>query len=354
MASLEQIFSENRERGETLAHLQDYLRERRDGIRSHHQSGAGGAQIVGYLTALMDDVLHQGCRRALMRLLPEERDLAEGTFVLVALGGYGRGELNPHSDVDLMFLYREQGKEVAEEVSREMLHLLWDLKFSVGHSFRTLKEALEIGRTDYPARTAMMESRLLAGSEALFRDFKTAFRQMAGRDVKAFVEQKTAELNREHQEYGSTVYLLEPNVKRSEGGLRDIHHLRWISMACYQSSSLAQLHQRGLLSDQDYRLLGQGQDFLWRVRNDLHFHSGRATDVLYFDEQERLAGFFGFEKNEHLLGVERFMQYYYIHTARIHDIVTRFRERAVSPPLVRRIFDRMRTRNIEGVFLVGL
>jgi [protein-PII] uridylyltransferase len=351
-SSLDQIFSPTAEKAEILSNLRLYLEERREQIRDYHRRGASGGQIVGFLTALMDDVLQQAYRRALLKLPSGSTEEVEKGCVLLALGGYGRKELNPHSDIDLMFLYREETEGAVQKLSKEVLHLLWDLNFTVGHSFRTVREAVEIGRSDYTVRTSMMESRLIMGSETLRAEFDAAFNKLVERDVKGYIDQKCEEMRREHEEYGSTVYLLEPNVKRSEGGLRDIHYLRWIGMARHRCQTLAQLHQMGLLSNQDYSALGQAQDFLWRVRNEMHFHSGRPTDILSFDEQERLSAFFGFEPTEHLLAVERFMQQYYIYTARIHDISSRFIEGVLSPSFSRRLFNRLVAREVEGAYLL--
>lgn len=350
MDSLEQIFSRTGEHGDFLSSIRAYLSERREQIRGYHKRGASGAKVVGFLTAMIDEILHQAYRRALLRLAPDERDAVEENCLFLALGGYGRKELNPHSDIDLMFLIREVAEESVQGAAKEILHLLWDLGFTVGHSFRTIKDAVRISRDDYTTRTAMLESRILAGNASLYTEFQKTFRRIVERDVKGYLNQKVLEMKREHQEYGATVYLLEPNVKRSEGGLRDIHYIRWIAVARYGVSSLAQLHQKGILSSQDYLSLGQGQDFLWRVRNELHFHSGQATDILSFEEQERLAEFFGFGNTEHLLAVERFMQNYYIYTTRIHDISARFIDGSTSPPLVRRIFHRLVTRDVDKIY----
>ena len=214
----------------------------------------------------------------------------------------------------------EEAGEAAPALFREVLHHLWDLGFQVGHSMRTIQDCIELAGQDLTIRTAMMTARFLAGSPNLFQKFHRLYaKEVIGRGAGRFIEQKVEERRREYVKFGQTVYLLEPNVKKSKGGLRDFHLLRWAGMARFQAATLQDLADRSLLSRQDFLSLSEARDFLWRVRAFLHVEAGRAQEILSFDEQVRIAALYGFEDRPHLLGVEQFMQQYYRHTMGLHE-----------------------------------
>src|SRR5213594_3934445 len=298
---------------------------RRQAIAAAHARGASGVETVTALTALADDILrdHYALEYA-------------GTFspagvVLVALGGYGRRELAPSSDIDLMFLYEPLHEREARAVSAAILHVLWDLGFLVGHSLRTIADCRSMGRTDLTVRTSLMEARWLAGDQALFDEFTRTYReQVSGKRVQDYVAHKLGERQEEYGKYGSTNFLLEPNIKKSRGGLRDLHLLKWTALARYETSSFEDLSAVGLLSAGDVAALWDAQEFFWRVRNELHFFALRAQDIVTFDEQIRIAGLWGFKDLPHLLAVEQFMQQYYRHSTRVCDITSRFVSQAMQ------------------------
>ena len=228
-------------------------------------------------------------------------------IALVALGGYGRRELAPYSDIDLMFLYAPHHEQKVGALSTAILHTLWDLGFQVGHSLRTIADCREMGSADLTVRTALMEARWLAGDRELFVELAQDYRaEVSGKNVQAYVAQKLEERRQEYSRYGSTNLLLEPNLKKGRGGLRDLHLLKWTALARYGTSSFGELTAGGLLSAGDATVLWEAQEFLWRVRNDLHFYAVRAQDILTFDEQIRIAGLRGFKDMPHLLAVEQY------------------------------------------------
>jgi [protein-PII] uridylyltransferase len=272
---------------------------------------------------------------------------------LVALGGYGQRELAPYSDIDVMFLYCEEAEEMPPALFREVLHHLWDLGFQVGHSMRTVHDCIELAAEDLTIRTSMMSARFLAGSPYLFQKFhRRYFREVVGRGTGRFIEQKVEERRREYEKFGETVYLLEPNVKKSKGGLRDFHLLRWAGMARFQAATLQDLADGGLLSRQDFLSLTEAREFLWRVRAFLHFEAGRAQEILSFDEQVRLASLYGFQDHPHLLGVEQFMQQYYRHTMGLHETLVRFVDRCQAVPVRRRSTRILPAAKVDGYFVV--
>jgi len=325
----------------------------RQAIRQRLLDGATGADVMAALTEFVDG-LNIDRYRSAMRQAGEGAQVAGAQHCcLIALGGYGQRELAPYSDIDVMFLYSEKAGEAAPALFREVLHHLWDLGFQVGHSMRTIHECIELAGQDLTIRTAMMTSRFLAGSPSLFQEFhRRYFKEVVGRGAGRFIEQKMEERRREYEKFGQTVYLLEPNVKKSKGGLRDFHLLRWAGMARFQSSTLQDLADRSLLSRQDFLSLTEARDFLWRVRALLHVEAGMAQEILSFDEQVRLASLYGFEDRPHLLGVEQFMQQYYRYTMGLHETMLRFVDRCLAAPTKRRSTRPLRVNMVDGCFAV--
>jgi [protein-PII] uridylyltransferase len=283
---------------------------------------------------------------------PAEVDRPGSGCAVVAVGGYGRGELFPASDVDVMFLFDPPAHGEGLAVSKGVLHALWDLGYTVGHSVRRIRDCLDLSRRDVTIRTALLEARWLAGDRRLFEDFETAFAAQLRKDLRTYITQKIAERDAGYERYGSTVYLLEPDLKKSKGGLRDLHYIGWLARAAYGASSWQELVGAGVLTNAEHRDLIEARDFLWVVRSEIHFHAGKAGDVLTFDEQVRLAGFFGFEDSPQLLGVERFMQQYYRLSTALHQTSNRFLRRLQRPTRWRRFVTAVTAREIEDRFVV--
>lgn len=330
------------------------LADRRRAIHQRLLDGASGAEIVNAFSELVDGLIIGRYRNA-VRKADEQVALAGSQHCcLVALGGYGRRELAPYSDIDLMFLFEAEAGEAATALSKEVLHHLWDLGFQVGHSVRTIRDCLDLAPTDLAIKTSMMEARFLAGSAELFQQFQRRYvSRVVNRGVTAFIEQKMAERRREYEKFGETVYLLEPNVKKSKGGLRDLHGLQWIGMVKYQAPTIQELKDRGLLARQDYAALIDAREFLWRVRALLHVHAGMAQEILSFDEQVWLAAHLGFEDRPHLLAVEQFMQQYYRHTMGLHEISVRFIDRCRGMSVWERIAKLWPTPKVDGYYVIN-
>jgi len=338
--------TETRTAGATLA-------EQRETIGQRLWDGASGAEVMAALTELVDGLIIGRYRTVVRRMDERAVEISSQHCCIVALGGYGRRELAPYSDIDLMFLYRPDAATVVPDLVRQLLHQLWDLGFQVGHSVRTIPDCLELASIDLTVRTSMMEARFLAGSAQLFQEFRRRyFRRVVARGADRFIEHKLEERRREYEKFGETVYLLEPNVKKSKGGLRDLHLLQWAGMAKYQAATIRELSDRGILSRQDYRALSEAREFLWRVRAFMHLHAGMAQEILSFDEQVWLAGRFGFQDRPHLLAVEQFMQLYYRHTMGLHELCQRFVDRCRRVPIWRRLARLLPSRRVDGYFLV--
>ena len=286
-------------------------------IREKHRAGAPGRQTVGSLTSLTDTLI-----RNLYRSV--SADISEkgfGACTLIALGGYGRGELNPRSDIDLMFFYSGKDRPFAERISERMLYLLWDLGLEVGYSVRTAKDCLEMADKDITARTALIDSRYLVGDEELYREYERAVMDaVLSRNSQGFVREKLEENSRRLRKYGSSVYLLEPNIKEGEGGLRDLQTALWVAQVKFKVHSLRGLIIKGVLNEKEGKAFEDAFDHLWRIRNELHYLSTRKNDQIHFDQQEEIARFLGYRNNKRALAVEQFMQDYYAHATHVEHL----------------------------------
>jgi len=330
------------------AWTREALEARRAAIAAAHSRGATGSEIVYALATLADEIILE-----LFDHASAEHHEAKG-FCLVALGGYGRRELAPYSDIDLMFLYAPALEAKAKAVSTMVLHGLWDLGFQVGHSLRSIEHCVAMARGDLIVRTSLMEARSLAGDWHLFEEFTRTFREKGtGMGVQQFLKQKVEERRQEYSHFGLTNFLLEPNVKKSRGGLRDIHLLQWVALARYGTSSCEKLVAQKKLAATDAVAVQDAQDFLRRVRNELHFYAGRAQDILTFDEQLRIAGLWGFTNTPHLLSVEQFMQQYYRHSSRVSDITGQFVAAAMIRSLWQRVTVWLPARQVERFFMLS-
>ncbi len=340
-------------REEEAANAGLLLADRRRVIGQRVMDGASGAETLAAMTELVDSLIVGQYRETLRQGGAELSSAAMRHCCLVALGGYGRRELAPYSDIDLMFLFRPEGKTHVEALVRAVLHPLWDCGFQVGHSVRTIADSIELAQADATVKTSMMEARFLAGNADLFEEWHGRYvRRVVAKATDAFLDQKLEERRREYDKFGETVYLLEPNVKKSKGGLRDLHLLQWAGMARYQAPTIRELSDRGILSRSDALALTDAREFLWRVRALLHVHAGAAQEILTFDEQVWLAQHFGFQDQPHLLAVEQFMQLYYQHTMGLHERCMRFVERCRSVSFWRRMVRFLPAPRVDEYFMV--
>jgi [protein-PII] uridylyltransferase len=256
------------------------------------------------------------------------------SLALIALGGYGRGELNPFSDVDVMLLHGNGSRKIShyvEEMAEQILYLLWDIGFKVGHSTRSVKEALEQANTDMQTKTAMLESRFLAGDHILAQEFRDQFRAkcVIGSE-REYVEMRMRDQAARHAKFGDSVYMQEPNLKSGCGGLRDYQNLLWMSY--FKEGALTTTHLVGedWLSESDQRRIETAYDFLLRLRTDLHHLSGRAADVLYLNQQPEIAKRLRYREREGQRASEALMRDYYKHTRNIFRVTERITEQFAS------------------------
>jgi [protein-PII] uridylyltransferase len=309
-----------------------FLKVEEHRLRLRHQAGGSGREICTRRAELVD-VLLGYVFGAASSAAARGNGGPEVPLALIALGGYGRGELNPFSDIDVMLLHR-QGAEVSphlEEMVNQILYLLWDSGFKVGHSTRSIKEAIAQANSDMRTKTAMLEARFLAGDTELAREFREQFRAkcVVGHE-RDYVKMRMDDQVARHKKFGDSVYLQEPNLKSGCGGLRDYQNLLWITYFKEGSLSTNQLVGKDWLSESDQRRIERAYDFLLRLRTDLHYATGRATDILHLNLQEQIAIRLGYSPRKGQLRSETLMRDYYNHTRNILRVTERITEQFVS------------------------
>lgn len=326
------------------AGLRAALEHRQAGIRARFDAGVPAGELVAKRAAAVDDALrgtwdHLGL---------------DGETALVAVGGYGRGELHPSSDVDLLVLV---GKRRATALRRRrtdpciesFIATAWDLGLEVGHAVRSVRQCAEEARRDLTVITNLVESRHLAGSRALFEEMRAAVAPARMWPAGEFFHAKEREQRERHLRHRDSGYNLEPNVKEGPGGLRDIQTIAWVARRYFGAHErampgLRDLFDHGFLTEEEFRSLRDGQDFLWQARSALHYLAGRREDRLLFDRQIAIAAHFGYRDADHNLGVEQFMKRYYRtiqSLSRLNELLLQlFRERFLDRkgrPAVRRL-----------------
>jgi [protein-PII] uridylyltransferase len=244
---------------------------------------------------------------------------------MVAVGGYGRGELAPYSDIDLLFLLNYKVSPHTEQVIEYVLYMLWDLGLKVGHATRSLDECLRMAKTDQTIRTALLESRFLWGDNRIFQEFRRRFFETIGpENGLEFVEDKLAERDARHKRLGDSRYVLEPNIKDGKGGLRDIQTLYWIAKYLYRVDDMSDLVHQGVFTEAESKRFSRAHGFLRAVRCHIHYEAGRPEERLTFDLQQAIAPKMGFTDRKGQMGVERFMKYYYLMAKQVGDLTRIF------------------------------
>ncbi len=294
-------------------------------IRSRFERTGDGGAAVREQCFLIDQLI-----RALFDLLtgeifPLPNPTSGERLAIVAVGGYGRGELAPYSDIDLLFLLPYKQTPHTEQVLEYLLYLLWDLGLKIGQSTRSIEECLRQAKSDLTIRTGLLEARYLWGDQALFNELKRRFdSEIVKGTARQFVAGKLAERDARHQRVGDSRYQLEPNIKEGKGGLRDLHTLFWIAKYIYRTDDVGKLVDLGVLSAEESQRFDRAQNFLWTVRCHLHYLAARAEERLTFDMQTEIGRRMGYTDHAGSRGVERFMKHYFLVAKDVGDLTRIF------------------------------
>ena len=286
---------------------------------------SAGRRAAHATAFLVDQIVRLSHDFTVDHLYPSANRSAGERIALIAVGGYGRGEMAPHSDVDIGFLTPFRQTSWTEQVIEAQLYTLWDLGLKVGHSSRSIDETIRAAKDDLTIRTALLEARFIWGDRDLYEQVAARFdAEVVAGNARAFVADKLAERDERHKRMGDSRYVVEPNVKEGKGGLRDLHTLFWIGKFIHRVRTVPELVDAGLLSARELRQFERSEDFLLAVRCHLHTLAGRAEDRLTFDVQRAIAERMQFAERPGKSAVERFMQLYFLHAKSVGDLTGTF------------------------------
>ena len=306
--------------------LEDTLQQGRNQVHDAFMKRphAGLRAARGY-THLTDCITAALTHLAVEHLHPQPVRTKGQQLSIVSVGGYGRGEMAPFSDVDLLFLTPYKQTAWSESVIESMLYMLWDLKLKVGQSTRSVDDCLRLAREDFTIRTALLEKRFIAGDRAPFEELDSRlWNELFKKTGPEFVEAKMAERDERHRRHGGSRYLLEPNLKESKGGLRDLQTLHWISKYLYHTGTAWDLVEMGVFEREEVQRFADAAKFIWAVRCHLHDLSGRAQEQLTFDRQVEISERLGFKDGDGRRAVEHFMHVYFRHAKAVGDLTRIF------------------------------
>jgi len=349
-------------RAAVLALLREALAAGRAEIRRRFEAPGplrnDGPAVLAATSFLMDQLIRVLFDFADRHAYPAANPSTAERLGVVATGGYGRGELAPLSDLDLLFLRPYKQTPRGEQIVEFMLYLLWDMGLKVGHATRTVDESLRYADRDHTIRTALLEARYLWGDRELYDELMKAFGQrFPGGDGRDFVEAKLDERDQRHLRMGDSRYVVEPNVKEGKGGLRDLHTLFWIGKYLYRVSHPSELVAKGVLTKDEARHFERAERFLSTVRCHVHFLTGRADDRLSFDLQREIALRLGYQDRSRSRGVERFMKHYYLHAKTVGDLtrifVAALEDSHRRRPKLAALWQTLRPRQLDGFKLDG-
>lgn len=298
--------------GEAQAYIKAWRQARIAALTLAFEAGNNAPALLGGLSGTMDEII--SALHAL--LLPGPLGVA-----VVATGGYGRSELFPYSDIDLLILYRPATRLAAERMARTLFYLLWDLGLKVGHALRGVEETLDLAREDITIRTNLLDARLVAGDADLFAELTARFqREIVEVTAEEFVERKLAEREDRHKRFGDSRFLLEPNIKEGKGGLRDLHTIHWLARYVYGVREVRELVERGLLEPEEYTVYEKARALYAPLRAHLHLAAGKAEERLTFDRQQALSRRMGFTGRSPNQAVERLMRRYFLAAAGVGSL----------------------------------
>jgi [protein-PII] uridylyltransferase len=330
-----------------------FLRIEEERLRINARMGAGGRWLAAARSFALDVLVTHAHEAARTSSNEQARAHEQTSCAVVAIGGYGRQELAPCSDLDLLFLHDARSGTPTPALIERTLHLLWDAGLTIGHKSQTVRDCLASARNDPHLQTALIHARLLTGDRALFAQLADGRARLRRKQTAALVRSARRTRDERHLKHEAIIYLQEPNVKEGVGGLRDLHAALWAAAARFDCATLAELHAHGIITGKEYGTVERAYDFLLRVRNALHWLTGRKAERLALDRQAALAAEFGYQATPHLRASEQFMRDYYRRARALYRfsemIFARATVQAAAPA---RWFARPRRAQLAEVFVV--
>jgi [protein-PII] uridylyltransferase len=320
-----------------LGRYKTFLKLETHRLKMLHRAGAGGREICRARAAILDALLRSLWQTAQASLSDQGRKEFP-SLALVAIGGYGRGELNPHSDIDFMFLHSGQvaasrPMPLFSRIIDGVLYPLWDIGLKVGHSVRTIDDSVKVANSDMQSKTSLIEARLIVGDEALFKKFQTALvAKCVEGHVEEYIAMRLEDQSVRRAKFGNSACMQEPNIKNGCGGLRDFQNLLWMAFFKYRTLSLQQLQKNDLITESERKQLDKAYDFLLRARTETHYHVNRPVDVLGKNLQPAVAHNLGYKERSPSRRIERFMRDYYTHARNIFIITRNIEQRLALLP----------------------
>jgi [protein-PII] uridylyltransferase len=336
---------------ERLAAIRKFLKIETQRLHLRHRFGVSGSQIVAARSLTIDLLIQRAAKTAAQETGLEADH--PGQLAVIALGGYGRQELSPHSDIDILFLRGRRESAQASALSERLIYLLWDIGCTVGHVTRSLSECVQIADEDIVSRNALIDARLLWGSQEIFDHLQQKLNdKVFSTRKKALLDELMAERAERYAKFGGVACLQEPNVKESAGGLRDVHSLLYAARIAYGHARLEKLTEAGIIAERDARAMAAAYEFLLRTRSDMHFLTARRTDLLSLDLQQQTAINLRYADTRELQASEIFMRDYYLHARRLHRLCDVYLKKAITGQQKRGWLSRFREMSAPGGFVL--
>jgi len=320
------------DRSQQLPAYKRYLELESTMLERYHRNGDSGLKVCQARGAMID-VIIENLFLAALNLYATEHGPLPCKMAVLATGGYGRRELNPHSDIDIMFLYPDnvsgnQLEKFQEVLAEEILYPLWDLGLKLGHASRNSKEALAEAKNEIQSKNAILESRMICGSEQLFKKLHKTFKTYCQKeDPRDYIEQRLTDEKERHAKAGDTIYLQEPDIKNGVGGLRDYQNILWMAYIKFGHRSFQELVRAKLMRPDERKAMRQAYDFLLRTRTEVHLQNKRPTDKLLLEQQPKIAEKLGYQQKDIFKRVEAFMKDYYTSARAIYHTSNMLKER---------------------------
>lgn len=296
-----------------------------ENIKKRADQGETGLNLAHTQSFLTDEVVHMLYDVVTEYVYHKPNPTQSEKLCLAAFGGYGRQEMAPYSDIDLLFILPYKKTAWSEQVVEYMLYILWDMGFDVGHAVRTVIESIRLCNQDLTIKTSLLELRYIWGEKDLFEELISEYdKKIVKGHAPEFTEDKLKERDDRHKRLGDTRYVVEPNLKEGKGGLRDLHTLFWIAKFIYNVHQISEIVDKGVFSKEEYREFQKAEEFLWAVRFHLHYFSGRASEQITFDVQKALSEKLGYADRPNMSGVERFMKHFFLTAKDVGDLTRIF------------------------------